>query len=237
METIVVDGIEIEVSRKRIKNLYIRIKPPEGRVCISAPTRMNLSYIHKFAESKIEWIKRHKERCEKYQPTEALSYVPGEVISLRGKEYPIDIIVSKKNRAEVIQERITLWTKENSTVEQRKRIIEKKLREILNGDISVLAEKWQRIIGVRAAGFSIRNMKTRWGTCNTKTKKIWISYRLVHKAPRLLEYVVVHELVHLLEKSHNAVFKGYMDRFLPEWRSLKKELNQFPCSEHGNLNP
>lgn len=228
MEKIVVEGIEIEVSRKRIKNLYIRVRPPEGRVYISAPTSMSLPYIRQFATSKIEWILRHRKKYENYPTREALSYVSGETLFFRGKARQLQVIHSNQNSIFITGEKIVIWTKENSTVEQRSRIVDKEFRKILSQDIAGLAEKWQGIIGVKATGFGIRDMKSRWGTCNIKTKKIWLSLRLVHKAPELLEYVVVHELVHLLEKSHNQIFKSYMDMFLPNWRSLKNELNQSP---------
>lgn len=230
MEKIVVEGIGIEVSRKRIKNLYIRVRPPEGRVYISAPTRMSLPYIQQFAESKIEWIKFHKRKYENYRAPEALSYVSGEVLFFKGKAHLIEVIYSKQSKVIIHGEKIIIWTKENSTVEQRSKIVDKEFRKILSRDIAVLADKWQEIIGVKATGFGIRDMKSRWGSCNIKTKKIWISLRLVHKSPEFLEYVVVHELVHLLEKSHDSIFKGYMDKFLPNWRRLKHELNQSPMS-------
>lgn len=226
LEKITVNGIEIIIYQKRIKNLYIRIKPPLGEVYISAPRRMSLDQVKQFAESKINWIITHREKYEKQGIQAELSYSSGDSIPFQGKEHKLVVIVSQRNFIEISQEEIKLHICENSTAEQRKKSLEEWFRREMKQEAAELVEKWQKIIGVRASEVGIKIMKTRWGTCNVKTRKIWLSLRLIQKAPKCLEYVVVHELVHLLEKSHNQVFKGYMDQFLPRWRTIRKELNE-----------
>lgn len=226
LDKIIVDGIEITVFQKRIKNLYIRIKPPFGEVCISAPQRMSLKQIEQFAKSKISWIIAHKEKYEKLSLKDELSYHPGDDVPFRGKYLKLVVVHCQKKSVAVSREEITLHIHENSTAEQRKKLLEEWYRRMMKQEASELMEKWQKIIGVHASGLGIRKMKTRWGTCNVRTRKIWLSLRLIQKDPKYMEYVVVHELVHLLERSHNQVFRGNMDRFLPQWRTVRKELNE-----------
>ncbi len=225
MDKIIVNGIEITIYKKKIKNLYIRIKPPLGEVCISVPQCMSLGQIKQFANSKIEWIIAHRENIGKQPLQPDLSYVSGDLIPYHGKYLKLSIIHSKRTYIDINQEEIQLYIRDNSTAEQREKVLNNWYRCAMKQEADEMVEKWQKMIGVRASGVGIKNMKTRWGTCNVKTGKIWLSLRLIQKAPHFLEYVVVHELVHLLEKSHNQVFKGYMDRFLPRWRAIRKELN------------
>ena len=172
-----VNGIPIEIIRKNIKNMYLRVLPPEGRVVISAPIGMSERDIRKFVEAKSDWILIHQKR-----------------------------ILQRLN-------------------EKNLESIDSRQREALMEDISRLISHWESILGVKSSAFTIRDMKTRWGSCNIRTHKLSFNLQLARKSPECLEYVVVHELVHLLEGSHNKRFKAYMDHFLPNWRILKKELN------------
>jgi predicted metal-dependent hydrolase len=226
LDKIIVNDIEITINKKRIKNLYVRVKPPLGEVSISAPQRMNLKQIEQFARSKINWIIAHKKKYEKQGSMADLSYVHGDFIPFHGQLFKLIIFNSRRTTVTVNQEDIELYICESSTAEQRKKSLDEWYRRVMKQEAGELVEKWQKIIGVQASGVGIKNMKTRWGTCNVKTRKIWLSLRLIRKEPKYMEYVVVHELVHLLEKSHDQVFKGYMDQFLPQWRSIRKELNE-----------
>ncbi len=225
MDKIIVNDIEMTIHKKRIKHVYIRIKPPMAEVHISAPQRMSLRQIKQFAESKILWIITHRETCVKTSQNAQRMYCSGECIPFQGKTLKLEVIDSQKKRIEVSQGEIKMYIHENSTVEQKKKLMDDWYRKMMMLEVPALVEKWQRIIGVRASDVGIKNMKTRWGSCNVKTGKIWLNLRLMQRAPQAMEYVVVHELVHLLEKSHNHVFKGYMDQFLPRWRVARKDLN------------
>jgi predicted metal-dependent hydrolase len=227
MKIIEINGLEVELQRKKIKNMYLRVLPPNGRILITAPLRMSEGEIKSFALSKMDWILTQYHKVRQREENHEIAYESGDRILLWGQEYILSVIEAV-GRPHLYLENSTLklYIRRESTKEQRKQVIDAWYRELLAAKIPPIMAKWESIIGVTSSGFSIRDMKTRWGTCNIRTKKICFNLRLVKKMPKCLEYVVVHELVHLLEKSHNHVFKGYMDHFLPEWRRIRKELNE-----------
>jgi predicted metal-dependent hydrolase len=226
MKQIILDGIIIEVTKKKIKNMYLRVLPPEGSVHVSAPVRMSDEAIKKFVLSKEDWILTQKTKLQKRHSNEILDYVSGEKINLWGKKYILKIVPSgKTDTGKLVNDSLILQVRPESTGEQRKIILNKFYREALTAEIPSLIEKWEKIIGVKTQSFSIRDMKTRWGTCHLRKKHICLNLQLAKKDSKCLEYVVVHELVHLLEGSHNRIFKGYMDQFLPGWRQIKQEMN------------
>lgn len=179
---IVVEGIPITVVKKRMKNMYLRIKKEDGSVWISAPHQVSREYILRFVNERIEWIKNYR---EKY---------------LR--------------QAEESAEKETL-----SPVELKCQ------KELLKVQVEQLVAKWEPVMKVKVSGITIRQMKTRWGSCNVKTHHININLALLHKSPECLEYVVVHEMTHILEPSHNQVFWGYMTQFYPQWKRVRRQLN------------
>ncbi|MGB4659296.1 MAG: SprT family zinc-dependent metalloprotease [Mobilitalea sp.] len=226
MKQIIINDIRIELERKKIKNMYLRILPPEGKVVISAPVRMSEEEITRFVTLKQEWIEKQQEKIEQRHINQELNYLSGEEIYIWGKLFVLDVRLTKgHNKVSFEADNFVLYTKAESTREQRKKIIDYWYKEALKQEIPALFTKWEQIINVKSSDWNIRDMKTRWGTCNIRTKKICLNLQLAKKPPKCLEYVVVHELVHLLEKSHDRVFKAYMDRFLPGWRQIKKELN------------
>jgi len=226
MKQLIIDGILIEINKKKMKNMYLRVLPPEGSVHVSAPLRMSDEAIKKFVLSKMDWIILQQGKIQKQHTPANLNYVSGEEVYLWGNRYILEIVYTS-HRGKVLMEgnHLLLQIREVSTIEQRASILNAWYREALKEKIPVLIEKWEKIIGVKAEDWSIRDMKTRWGTCNVRSKHICLNLALVKKPQHLLEYVVVHELVHLLEGSHNSIFKGFMDRFLPDWRNRKAELN------------
>ena len=227
MKHFIIQDIIIEVNKKKIKNMHLRILPPEGRVVISAPIYMKDKDIQMFVLSKLEWIRKNQEKYRNQPPQPKLSYVTGEHILLCGKQYRLEVIYSgRTNLVEVYDDIVQLKVRESSTVAQREHLLNSFYRSILKVEVPKLIEKWEKIIGVKANVWGIKNMKTRWGTCNVNDKRIWINLQLAKKKPICLEYVVIHELVHLLETKHNNRFKSYMDQFMPNWRDVKVELNQ-----------
>lgn len=227
METLEICGIEVEIERKKIKNLHIYIHPPYGNVTVSAPVRMSDETIIKFVTSKIPWIEKHQSAFQK-QKSKMCRYLNGEEINIWGKKYSLAIIHSETKTLIVSGNDVLLLIDENSTFEQREKVINAWHKDQLEPVMLELARKWEEIMGVKASSYIIRNMRTRWGSCNTSTRRICINLQLAKKSPELLEYVIVHELCHLLEGSHNEVFKAYMDKYLPNWRHLRKELNEKP---------
>ena len=230
----IVSNIEIDVIKKDIKNMHLSVLPPMGKVRISAPLNASDDAIRLFAVTKIGWIKKQIEKYEN-QPRQAeREYVSGESHYIWGRRYILEIRYNNKaNNVEIKGSKIFLSVREKSTPKQRDRVMNEWYRNELKKRIPVLIDEWEQIIGVKATSWGVRNMKTRWGTCNTKEKRIWINLQLAKKPVYCLEYIIVHELVHLLEKNHTTVFVEYMDKFLPNWRITKEELNSFIMDQYA----
>ncbi len=226
MKQLIMNGIRIELERKRIKNMYLRILPPEGSVHISAPMKMSEAEIQHFIISRLDWILTQQAKVRNRHTHEVLDYITGDILYIWGNKYQLMLReASGRSKVGVAGDEIILYCKAGSTREQREKLIHQMYAELLHQEIPFLLARWEQTIGVKANSYHLRNMKTRWGTCNIRTGDICLNLQLAKKAPICLEYVVVHELVHLLEQSHNQVFKAYMDRFLPQWRSIRKQLN------------
>lgn len=217
-----VSDIEIEIKRKNIKNMYLKVSGNDGKVYITAPLKMKDEAIIKFATSKIDWIEKQKRRFERTGIRNLSEYVDDEIHYVWGKPYTLKINYGFKTGVEITDNILRLTVGYDSTLQQRKKLLMEWYRGQLKARLPFYFNKWESIIGVKARAVTIRDMKSRWGSCNTRDKRISINLQLAKKPEICLEYVVVHELVHLLEPSHNAVFKGYMDRFLPDWREIKK---------------
>lgn len=212
----IIEGLEIDIIRKRVKNLNLRVYP-DGRIRLSAPLRLPDHEIHSFVLSKLSWIKKQKARFPK-----KLEYVSGETHYFLGKKYKLAVIPTEDSpRVEINQEHIDLYAKPKS--DSQKMLYEFYHSE-LKKQLPLFIEKWESTIGKKVNGFRIRRMRTRWGSCNIKNKRISINLELAKRPLHCLDYVVLHEMVHLLEKSHNKNFKNLMTLFLPEWKIYKKEL-------------
>lgn len=230
MDSIIINGIEIEVIRKKIKNMHLYILPPDGRVRITAPSGVNDCIIRAFAVSKLDWIKKHREKYLVRKIPAEKKFLTGEVHLYQGREYFLNVVYTdKKQRAELNRDknRIDLYVHEDSTMEQRKKVLTEWYRSQLKKQIPDIIEKYEKIMGVKVNSFGVKFMKTRWGTCNRNTGRIWINLDLSKKSLRCLEYIVVHEMTHLIEKYHNKRFYSCMDMFMPDWKEIKKELNEF----------
>ncbi len=225
MEKIFIDNIEIEISKKKIKNLYLSIKAADGRVCISAPLAMSKERIEMFVRSKSDWIAKKLEGIRKLPAGSECLYISGDSIFFWGKAYNLEVIYAHGNKVEIEGNRIKLYARKTSTAENRENIINNWYRIRMRAEIDRLIESCQKTVGVSAAEWGIKIMKTRWGSCSLGKRKIWLNLHLVKKSPDCLEYVIIHELTHLLERNHSKQFYSYMDRFLPNWRETRKSLN------------
>lgn len=225
IKKIIINDIEVEIHKKNIKNINLMILPPNGKVRISAPIRTKDEAIKKIVISKLDWIQKQIAKFEAQPEEKKIEYISGEDHYVWGKQYQMIIKHAQRNSIEIIGNKLILYVKEASTTQQRQKIMIEWYREQLKDRLPQLFEKWEKIIGVKAESVRVKDMLTRWGSCNTRDKRIWINLQLAKKPIECLEYVVVHELVHLLEKSHNMVFKGYMDEFLPDWPTTKNLLN------------
>ncbi len=221
-----VSGIAIDVIRKDVKNLNLRIKP-DGQVRISCPAGTREESIRQFANSKMSWIKRHLSSFQKKKPPRKLHYITGENHLFFGRLFRLNIVERHVKPAVKIsgQDSITMYIRPGSKVAKREKVLKEWYRSNLKREINILIKKWELVMGVQVHEFGVKQMKTRWGTCNIRAKRIWLNLELAKMRPECLEYVVVHEMVHLLERLHNQRFHGFMDRFLPDWREWKKILN------------
>lgn len=226
--TVTINGIDIEVTKKPIKNLRLGVFPPNGQVRVSAPIHLSNSEIINFATSKIDWILKHRVRYIGLNKKLQLRYIAGEEHFLFGTGYLLNVIYTKKSpRVEIKDERfLDLYVKAESTEDDRKKVLEDWYRNCLKEVIPILINKWQTIMNVKANSWGVKSMKTRWGTCNVRDKRIWLSLALAKMPQYCLEYVVIHELAHLIERSHGDRFKAIMDKFYPNWREIKLSMKQ-----------
>lgn len=227
-----ISDIEIEVNKKKIKNMHLSVLPPDGKVRISAPVSAKDETIRLFAITKIGWIKKQMAKFENQQRQTEREYVSGESHYVWGRRYRMEIRHNHINNVEIKGNKLILTVREASMTQQRENVMTEWYRKQLKEKLPVFIKKWEEVIGVQSESVRVKNMLTKWGTCNTKAKRIWINLQLAKKPIECLEYVVVHELVHLLEKTHNSVFIDYMDKYLPDWRVTKDLLNNFIMDQY-----
>jgi predicted metal-dependent hydrolase len=232
MHQIIVSNVTIDVVRKDIKNLHLAVYPPTGRVRIATPLKVNDEAVRLFAISKLGWIKKHCKSFAGQKRETKREYVSGESHYFEGRRYLLNVIYRNATpKVEVRNKRyIDLYVRPSSTIEQRERVMTEWYRQRLKDKIPALIEKWQRIIGVRVADWKVKQMKTKWGTCKVELKQIWLNLELAKKPSSSLEYIIVHELVHLQERHHSDRFITLMDKFMPQWRFHQAELNQLILS-------
>jgi hypothetical protein len=227
---ITVHGLDVEVVRKNIKHLHLAVYPPNGRVRVAAPLRINDEAVRLAVISKLAWIKRQQARFEGQERQSAREYVSGESHYFQGRRYRLNVIyqdgppqVSIRNNT-----RLDLIVRPGSDTWQHERVLLTWYRQQLKILIPPLIAKWEPILGVHVAEWGVKQMQTRWGTCNIQARRIWLNLELIKKPELCLEYVVVHELVHLLERKHNDRFAALMDQAMPQWRLHREELNHVP---------
>jgi hypothetical protein len=228
MHQIHVSDIVIDVVRKDIKNLHLAVYPPDGRVRIATPLRVDDEAVRLFAITRMPWIKKQRRKLTA-QPRQAeREYVSRESHYFQGRRYLLNVIhhtgaarVELRNKTY-----IDLYVRENSTRKHRKKVLEKWYREQLMEQIPALIAKWEAIMDVEVSEWRIRKMKTRWGTCNIQARRIWLNLELTKKSIPCLEYVIVHEMTHFHERLHNDRFVALMNRYLPQWRHYRDELNK-----------
>ncbi len=223
---IVISGIPIDIHKKNIKNMHLQIKPPNGQVVISAPLSMDDKAIEVYARTNLGWIKKQIEKFQQQPRSAKRQYVSGETMYILGKQYYLSFVPdSRKNSFKIQGNSIVLSMRKNSTVKQREKYIREQYRQLLKGEIEKILPKWEQITGLHCESWQIKYMITRWGTCNTEKKKLWFNLQLAQKPVECLEYVILHELIHLKERTHNSIFIAYMDMYMKNWREVRKELN------------
>lgn len=231
---ITVSGIDVEVVCKKIKNLHIGVYPPDGRVRVAAPARMNMDAIRLAVVGKLGWIKKHQIQFANQERQSPREYITGETHYYQGKRYRLNVLYQAGPATVTVLKHgtIDLHIPEDSDTARRERVLYEWYRCRLKEQVPELLEKWEQVLGVQTAEWGVKRMKTKWGTCNIKARRIWLNLELVKKPNHCLEYIIVHELVHLLERLHNDRFTALMDQFMPMWRRYREELNRAPL-EHG----
>ncbi len=232
MHQIEISNFSIDIVRKSIKNMHLSVYPPTGRVRIAVPLNMNEDAIKLFAISKLAWIKKNQRKFANqirqsprtFEERES-HYFEGKRYLLRVREHDASPKVELKTKTY-----IDLFVRPDTTIELRHSILNEWYRKQLKNHIPTLIEKWEKIIGVSVEDWGVKQMKTKWGTCNIEDKRIWINLELAKKPIHCLEYIIVHEMIHLLERHHNERFLAYLDKFMPKWKQYKDELNKLPVS-------
>ena len=234
METLSISNLTIDIVRKDIKNMHLAVYPPNGRIRLSAPENTDSEIMRLFALSKLGWIKKHIKNF-KIQPRETpREYISGESHYFQGKRYMLQVVERKGfNKVELKgTKNIVLSIRPNTSIEDKANVLREWYRAEMKKQIPELISKWESIIGVKANDWAIKQMRTKWGTCNIEAKRIWLNLELSKKPIYCLEYIIVHELIHLLERNHNDRFVSYMNQFMPKWRIYKEELNKLPVAHN-----
>ena len=220
-------GIEVEIVRKDIKHLHIGVYPPDGRVRLAAPLRLDDDAVRLAVISRLAWIRRKRAEFEGQDRQSRRDFVTGESHYFEGRRYRVDVIEATGPTG--IRLRDNAWmemrVRPDTDRDAREAMLYRWYRAQLRKRIPELVAKWEPRIGVTVAEWRIRRMRTRWGTCNPDAGRIWLNSELAKKPVSCLEYVVVHEMVHLVERGHNERFRGILDRVMPKWRMRLDELN------------
>jgi len=228
MQQMIVNGLKVDIARKIIRNLHLRVRPSSGEVMVSAPFFMSEETIRSMIVRKFAWIQRHLNQPKfGFEAPPKLRFCEGEQHWFLGQPHTLRI-TAHPGRPKVVRgeaQALELFIAAGSTIKQRQAVLERWYRRELQGLLAPLIEEWQVRMKVEVAQWHIKKMKTRWGTCNPQARRIWLGLDLAKKPLSQIEYVVVHELVHFFERGHNQRFKSLMDQFLPEWRSLRANLN------------
>lgn len=223
---IMVSGIPVEVVKKNIKNMYLKVLPPDGRVCVSAPRRISNGRIEAFVGAKMDWIQKQQKRFEAETCWRELQYVSGEILYVWGRPYVLQAEYGqKRNGLVLLEDRVLLAVPKESTPARRAAFVKEWYRSLLKEQVEKYLPLWEARTGLYASGWQSKDMKTRWGSCNISTRKIWLNVQLAQKPVECLEYVILHELAHLEVSNHGPEFRAILDRHMPDWRSRRMRLN------------
>lgn len=208
--------------------MHLRIHPPDGRISISAPHRMPLSVIQQFIAAKAGWITTRRQAMQARQPKATLTFADGEQLMILGQPYTLQVCSGTETpHCRQVNNVLFLHTDASESLEKNKTLVQAYLQQQLLHTLQPLLAPWEQRIGVEASELRVKAMKTRWGSCNIRTGRIWINLHLIHQSVHCIEYVLVHELIHLLEPSHNQRFYRFMKQFLPDWKTRHQELVTF----------
>ena len=224
-------GIEFELTRKRVKNINLRIHPPDGRVTVSAPLRMSEARIAEFVTAKADWIRKQQARIAALPPRPELRYVTGEEHRFLGVDHRLEVrpATGRRPGAEANgaspQPSLLVHARDPHDAAEVQRHLERLQRRELQSRLDVLVPEWEERLGVRTTRIRIRAMKRKWGACRTRTGDVVFNLELAKQPPRAIEYLVLHELAHLIEPSHGPRFQAILTEHMPDWHAVETALN------------
>lgn len=225
-----VSGIAVQIVRKNIKNLHVGVYPPDGRVRVAAPLQLNDDAVRIALVTRLGWIKRQRSKFNEQERQSRREMVSGETHYFSGRPFRLKVIERDgPQHVRVLNNQwLELSARPGATALEKEHVLVKWYRDSLREAIPPLLQEWENRIGVHVNDWRIRKMKTRWGGCNAEQGCMWLNLELAKKPSRCLEYIIVHEMVHLIERHHNERFAVLMNQFLPQWQLYKDELNRHP---------
>lgn len=224
--------VRVEVLKKDIKNVHLSVYPPTGQVRISAPLRMDVGTIRVFAISKLAWIKEQQKKLIEQEREPPREYIERESHYVWGKRYLLSIVeTDNPPRITLRHSKMILQVRPATSAERRQAILDEWYRDQLKAAVLPLIEKWEPFVGVNVERVFVQRMKTKWGSCSRTSASIRLNTDLAKKPSECLEYIVVHEMVHLVEPTHNGRFIGLMDGLMPNWRFYRQQLNRLPVRQ------
>lgn len=229
-----VGGLPVEVVRKAIKNLHIGVYPPEGRVRVAAPLLLPDTALRAAIVTRLRWIRQQQSRFAAQVRQSEREMVSGETHYFQGRRYRLRVVEGRKSGVRIIGgATLELCVPPGADVRRRGEILVQWYRQRLYDALPPLVAQWERRLGVRVTEVRIKRMKTLWGSCNADARRIWLNLELAKKPPICLEYILVHEMVHLLERHHSARFMALMDSLMPNWRMVRDVLNRAPLAHEA----
>jgi len=238
MAEIQLGAMAVEVELKDIKHIHLSVYPPDGKVRIAAPLHMDLDTIRVYAVSKLNWVKRQQEKFLRQQRQSPQDFISRESHYFQGKRYLMRVTeLDAPSQVQLKHKTMVLQVRPGADARKRREVLDEWYRARLKELLPPLIRQWEERLEVEVAEFGIKKMKTKWGSCQKDAKRIWLNLELAKKPPECLEYVLVHEMAHLLERRHNLRFVTLLDSWLPKWRLIKETLNRLPVGyEEGNAN-
>lgn len=230
-----VGGLSVYVVRKAIKNLHLGVYPPHGRVRVAAPLRVSDDAVRLAVIGKLGWIKRQRARFDAQPRQSEREMVSGESHYFLGQRYRLRVVKHDGPAQVIVRNKcqIELHVRRELDADKRERLLQRWYRQQLKELIPPLLQKWQTALDVKAREWAVKKMKTKWGACSVEARRIWLNLELAKKPVQCLEYIIVHELVHLLERHHNDNFTALMNKFLPQWKLRRNELNAAPLAHEA----
>lgn len=230
-ETIQLGEIAIAVTRKDIKNVHLTVHPPDGRVTLATPTKIRLEVARAYAISKLVWIREQQRKLECQARETSRQFIERESHYVWGRRYLMTVKYRDQKPSVVLgNKRITLIVRPDCGAKKRAEVMHEWHKSLLHEMVPILIQKWEQKLNVSVSGYFLQRMKTKWGSCNHAEGNIRLNTELVKKPKDLLEYVVVHEMVHLIEPKHSDLFIAILDEHYPSWRESRSELNELPLA-------